>query len=481
MSVLDWFRRTEKPQNYTLKDPEVFGVPDSMVTGSGVTVTPDTALRISAVYGCVRILSETVASLPLHVYRRLPNGGRESVRHPLNNLLGVSGNGEQTAFEQREYQMSSLGLRGNAYSVLELDRRGLVSSIESLKPFYCHLGRSASGSLIVDYQEPGNSRVYRADQLWRVAALGSDGVQGLSPVALARENMALAITTEQSAARMFSNGNQTANVLEYEHQLTDEQIEKLRSQFTDQYSGYKNAHKPLILESGMSARSIGMSASDAQFLESRKFQIAEIARWYRVPLHMLAELDKATFSNIEHQSIEFVVHTIRPWLVRLEQSASRDLLTDAEKQRGLFLSHNVEGLLRGDTKARYEAYASGIVNGWMSRNEVRALENLNPVEGLDNYLVPLNMADASETVESLAVAENRILRKEAVKQSAEEFAQWLPGYYARQERRISDCFGVDAKGYGKARMLRLTEGDDIHQMIADSAKHTAGDIEDFIQ
>jgi HK97 family phage portal protein len=357
VSLLDWF----KPKAYTLKDPEFAHQVNPLFTGSGVSVTPDNAMKISAVYGCVRILSETVSSLPLHIYQKTGTG-RELARHPLNDLLGVSSNGEQTAMEMREFQMSSLCLRGNSYSAISRSNRGGVGAITPLKPAFCRLDRDGSGRLVVDYQEPGNNKTYTGSQIWRVAGMGSDGVTGLSPVALARENMGIAITTEQSAARVFSNGAQTATTLEFDHALSEDQLKRLRDQWEDNYSGYKNHHKPMILESGMKANAIGMNMTDAQFLESRKFQIAEIARWYRVPLHMLNELDKATFSNIEHQSIEFVIHTIRPWLVRLEQTISRDLLTPSERAAGLYASHKVEGLLRGDTKSRYEAYASGITN-----------------------------------------------------------------------------------------------------------------------
>jgi HK97 family phage portal protein len=474
VKLFDWFR----PKNYTLADPE-FATTFStgMTTGTGVVVTPDNALRISAVYGCVRILSETVASLPLKIYRETSKG-RELASHPLNDLLGVSGNGEQTAMEQREFQMSSLGLRGNSYSLVSRSFTGRVGQISGLKPAYVNMTRDASGKLVCDYQEPGNNGVYSADRIWRVAALGCDGVTGLSPIALARENLGLAIATEQSASRVFSNGGQSAIALEFDHPLGDAQLTNLRSQWADNYAGYANHHKPMILESGMKAKSIGMSLADAQFLESRKFQIAEIARWYRVPLHMLNELDKATFSNIEHQSIDFVVHTIRPWLVRIEQTISRDLLTPDERREGLFASHTVEGLLRGDTAARYAAYAVAITNGWMNRNEVRKLENFNPVPGLDDYLVPLNMVGSQEsTTKKLSDAENKTLLKESASRDSASFAKWATDYYSRQSQKISDTFGVDASSYALTRIQRISAATDPIEAAFAAIKYTQGDIE----
>lgn len=456
MSLLDWF----KPKNeLTLKEPEFSSthVP-TIFGGTGIAVTPDKAIQISAVYACVRILAETVASLPIHVYRKTDNG-REMVSHPLNDLLGVSCNGEQTAMELREFQMSSLGLRGNAYSHIQRSNRGGIGAINPLKPGFMSVERASNGELVFDYREPGNEGIYRQSEIWRIAGLGGDGVTGYSPVALAAEAMGVSIATEQSAARLFSNGQQGSLALEFERTLTPEQIENLRNQFASSSAGYKNAHKPLILESGMTAKEIGMNANESQFLESRKFQIAEIARWYRVPLHMLNELDKATFSNIEHQSIEFVMHTIRPWLVRIEQTISRDLLSERERQLGLFVSHNVEGLLRGDSKSRYEAYASAITNGWMSRNEVRRLENLNPADGLDEYIVPLNMGPAEEqksAVENLARAELAVLAKESESaKSGVDFYHAAENFYTRHCKRIERELGVDASGYAEKRLARM--------------------------
>jgi HK97 family phage portal protein len=457
VSLLDWFR----PKNeLTLTEPEIPGLTHGGVFGgTGITVTPDKAMRISAVYACVRILAETVASLPVHVYQRTSDG-RERIEHPLNDLLGVSCNGEQTAMELREFQMTSLGLRGNAYARIQRSNRGGVGAIHALKPGYMRVQRDGSGRLVFVYNEPGNEGIYADSEIWRIAGLGGDGVTGYSPITLAAESMGVAIATEQSAARLFSNGQQGSLALEFDHALTPEQIEALRNQFAANQAGYQNAHKPLLLESGMKAKEIGMNANDAQFLESRKFQISEIARWYRVPLHMLNELDRATFSNIEHQSIEFVMHTIRPWLVRIEQTISRDLLTARERAAGVFVAHNVEGLLRGDSKSRYEAYASAITNGWMSRNEVRKLENLNPAEGLDEYLAPLNMAgaesDDAEAIENLARAENAVLAKEADEAAdLDDFAKRLEGFYSRHEKRISLDLGVSADGYGMQRVQRM--------------------------
>ena len=484
MSIRDWFR----PKNATLKEPEFLRQSNnSIFGGTGISVTPEDAMKVSAVFGCVRILAETVASLPLKVYRTTPNG-REAVNHPLNDILGVTVNGEQTAMEFREFQMSSLGLRGNAYSVISRSNRGGIGSIDALKPAFMHIDRDANQRLVFDYQEPGNNNVYPADRIWRVAALGSDGVTGLSPIGLAKESIGVAIATEQTAARLFSNGTQASMTLNFDRTLTEDQINNLRNQFADNYAGYKNAHKPLILESGMTANKIGLNADEAQFLQSRKFQIAEIARWYRVPLHMLNELDKATFSNIEHQSIEFVMHTIRPWLVRIEQTIARDLLTRQERNAGLYVSHTVEGLLRGDSASRYAAYSSAITNGWMSRNEVRRLENLNPEDGLDDFVLPLNMSagestDVTETeaevLNRLAESEITILAKES-KNRGDSFAGWVVDYYSRQTDTIANALGVDASEYAGVRLERLSKAETIEEFLTIAESTVKTDLESLL-
>jgi hypothetical protein len=231
----------------------------------------------------------------------------------------------------------------------------------------------------------------------------------------------------------------------------------------------------MILESGMTAKSIGMSNADAQFLESRKAQVAEIARWFRVPPHMVGDLERATFSNIEHQSIEFVTQTIRPWLVRLEQSMARDLLSEAERRRGLYIEHTVEGLLRGDIKTRYEAYGSAITNGWMSRNEVRQLENFNRADGLDDFIVPMNMSTSGEA-ENLADTENKALILES-KKTPEKFAAWLPSFLERREQAIGERLGVSASGYAQTRIARMAEATSPIEAVAEAIKHTKSDIE----
>lgn len=469
--------------NATLKEPEWWR--QSLFNDNsmaGVTVTQDNAMTISAVYACVRILSETIAGLPLKIYEQV-DGQQRVADHPLNFIFGGSANGEQTSFELREFQMVNLALRGNSYSHV-IRRGGRVAAIEPLNAKFMNVDRDAMGRLVFDYQETGVSRVFSGADIWRVAGLGSNGVTGLSPISLAREGLGIAMATEGHAAKLFSNGAQIPGVLEFPTALKEDQINRLREQFANNNQGYKNAHKPLILESGMKYSSVGMSADDAQFLESRKYQMVDIARWFRVPPHKLGEMDRATFSNIEHQSIEFVVDTIVPWLVRLEQTISRDLLTANERGR-LFAKHSVEGLLRGDTKTRYEAYGKAIQDGWMNRNEARNLENLNRVDGLDEFVLPMNISTISEREKELnnsvsnlmATKEIKALEREIDRLTPDEFAAWVPEFYHRHRQALIENLHAPAdkiNDYINARISNLIKNpvETVPSVLANAAKET---------
>lgn len=455
------------PKNLTLQDGGEFSdsFDISPKSQTGANVNDSTALRQSAVYACVRVLSETVASLPLRVYRR--NGdSREAVDHPLNRLLGVSPNGEQTGFELREFQMTCLGLRGNAYAQKIYTRGGQIGEINPLNAAYMKVDRDSSGNLVFDYQETGNSNVFKSSDIWRVAALGSNGVTGLSPIALARESIGMSIAVEGHGASSFKNGVNPSVILHKDGVLSDPAFKRLKDQIESGHSGYGNARKPFIAEDGLKPYTISMSNADAQFIESRRFQAEDIARWYRVPPHMIGILDRATFSNIEQQSIDFVVNTLRPWLVRLESTMMRDLLTRTEQQ-SMFLSHTVDALLRGDTKTRYEAYGSAIDKGWRTRNEIRELENLKPVEGLNDFVLPVNVETISEREQRfenavsgmLADQEANALRQERNK-GCDDFGDRVVNFYARFKNKLVDAGVTDeaASDYVLKRCEEVEKG-----------------------
>lgn len=366
-------------------------------TSAGKPVNEHTAMQMTAVYSCVRILSETLAGLPLHVYRYNDSGGKEKyLKHPLYKLLHDEPNPEMTSFAFRETLMSHLLLWGNAYAQIIRNARGEVIALYPLMPNKMTVDRDSKGRLFYLYSRTSDdaptlgddSQVYLApSEVLHIPGLGFDGLIGYSPIAMAKNAVGLAIATEEYGAKFFANGAAPGGVLEHPGTIKDPQ--KVKESWNAAYQGSQNAHRVAVLEEGMKYQPIGISPEQAQFLETRKFQINEIARIFRVPPHMLADLEKSSFSNIEQQSLEFVKYTLDPWVVRWEQSMCRALLTESEKPT-VFIKFNVDGLLRGDYVSRMNGYATARQNGWMSANDIRELENLDriPAElGGDLYLI----------------------------------------------------------------------------------------------
>lgn len=376
-------------------------------SASGISVTPSTALQSTAVFACVRVLAETVASLPLPVYRRLAGGGKErAADHYLYPILHDLPNPELTSFEFREALMGHLALWGNAYAEIERDGAGRVRALWPLRPDKIQVVRE-QGELLYYYTLPEGTRVaLKPVQVFHIRGLSGDGIVGYSPIRLAREAIGLALATEEFGARFFSNGAHPGGIVEYPSVLKDEAYERFKKSVQEAYGGLSKSHRLMVLEQGLKYHQIGIPPEDSQFLETRKFQVNEIARIFRVPPHMVGDLERATFSNIEHQSIEFVVHTIRPWLVRWEQAIKRDLFLPGERST-FFPEFLVDGLLRGDTKSRYEAYAVGRQNGWLSADDIRELENMNPLPDgqgkiylVNGNMIPADMAGKQQAVRS---------------------------------------------------------------------------------
>lgn len=369
-------------------------------TTSGKTVNERTALQTTAVYACVRILSETIASLPLHVYRYSEGGKAKDTEHVLYTLLHDEPNPDMTSFVFRETLMSHLLIWGNAYSQILRDRSGQVIGLYPLLPDQMSVHRSEKGKLFYVYnryeednpnfQEKG-SIVLSQEEVLHIPGLGFDGLIGYSPIALAKNAVGMTLACEEYGASFFGNGANPGGVLEHPGILKDPA--KVRDSWNAVYQGTRNAHKVAVLEEGMSYKQIGIPPEEAQFLETRKFQINEIARLFRIPPHMVGDLEKSSFSNIEQQSLEFVKYTLDPWVVRFEQALKKSLLLPEEKKTH-FIKFNVDGLLRGDYQSRMNGYAIGRQNGWLSTNDIRELEELNPIppeEGGDLYLINGNM------------------------------------------------------------------------------------------
>ena len=369
-------------------------------TTSGKPVNERTAMQTTAVYACVRILAEAVASLPLHVYEYQDDGGKKLVYdHPLYYLLHDEPNPEMTSFAFRETLMTHLLLWGNAYAQIIRNGKNEIIGLYPLMPDRMTVDRDENGKLYYEYQlssddvhtMKGSTVVLQPKDVLHIPGLGFDGLVGYSPIAMAKNAIGLAIAAEEYGSKFYANGAAPSGVLEHPGVLKDPG--KVRESWNATFGGSANSNKVAVLEEGMKYTPISISPNEAQFLETRKFQINEIARIFRVPPHMVGDLEKSSFSNIEQQSLEFVKYTLDPWVSRWEQNMMRSLLT-AEEKSTYFIKFNVDGLLRGDYQSRMNGYAIGRQNGWMSANDIRELENLDriPAElGGDLYLINGNM------------------------------------------------------------------------------------------
>ena len=396
------FKSRDKPKNNTAGSSYRFFTGGST---AGKNVTERSAMQMTAVYSCVRVLSEAVAGLPLHVYKYRSDGGKEkALNHPLYFLLHDEPNPEMTSFVFRETLMTHLLLWGNAYAQIIRNGKGEVVALYPLMPNRMTVDRDENRRLYYKYYR-GNDEAIRSKEyeiilspydVLHIPGLGFDGLVGYSPIAMAKNAIGLAIATEEYGAKFFANGAAPSGVLE--HSGTLKNPDKVRESWNATFGGSHNANKVAVLEEGMKYTPISISPEQAQFLETRKFQINEIARIFRVPPHMVGDLEKSSFSNIEQQSLEFVKYTLEPWLVRWEQSMVRSLLTPSEK-REYFIKFNVDGLLRGDYASRMSGYATARQNGWMSANDIRELENLDRIpaeEGGDLYLINGNMTKLAD-------------------------------------------------------------------------------------
>ena len=395
------FRSRDAPRNSTSGSAYRFFMGNST---SGKRVNERSAMQMTAVYSCVRILSEAVAGLPLHLYQYTDKSSKEkAIDNPLYFLLHDEPNTEMTSFVFRETLMTHLLLWGNAYSQIIRNGKGEVVGLYPLMPDRMTVNRDEKGRLYYEYMvssddaktlKDGTVRLSPYDVL-HIPGLGFDGLVGYSPIAMAKNAIGLAIAAEEYGSKFYANGATPSGILEYPG--TVKEPDKVRESWNAGFGGSSNAHKIAVLEEGMKYTPISISPNEAQFLETRKFQINEIARIFRVPPHMVGDLEKSSFSNIEQQSLEFVKYTLEPWLVRWEQAMQRSLIPQDDKSK-YFIKFNVDGLLRGDYQSRMQGYATARQNGWMSANDIRELENLDRIpaeDGGDLYLINGNMMPLS--------------------------------------------------------------------------------------
>lgn len=365
-------------------------------TFTGRSVTTQSAMQLVTVFACVRVLSESVGMLPCKLMSDAGDIRKPATDHPLYELLAIAPNGYMTAQEFWELLVACLCLRGNFYAY-KVEVMGKVKELLPIDP--SAVKPKLNDDWTVTYKvtfRDGHTEELPQEKIWHVRTLTLDGLNGLNPVAYARQAIALGLATEEHGARLFKNGAVTSGILQTEQKLEDKAFERLQKQFNEDQAGLTNAHKPMILEMGLDWKPIALNQEDSQFLETRKYQRDEICAIYRVPPHMIANLDRATFSNIEHQSMGFVSYSLVPYLTRIENRIRIGLIKPGERATH-YAKFNAGALLRGDQKTRYESYGQGINWGILSPNECRDMEDLNPRIGGDIYLTPTNMTTKPET------------------------------------------------------------------------------------
>lgn len=386
-------------------------------SSAGINVSESVAMNFSSVFAAIKILAESIAQVPLVLYERLDDdietassgprafvdraisrGRRPAIEHPVYFLLHNQPNELMTSYIWRETLQAHLGGWGNCYSLILFDAAGYPQSLLPIDPSLVTIDKNNSRNIRYRIRIDNESYYVFPERVLHVPALGFDGIVGYSPIYMARHAIGLGIAMEQFGAAFFKNGAKSGIALSHPARLSNEAVANIKKQWAEDYAGVERAHLPKVLQEGMTVSPLSIAPEDAQFLQSRKFQLAEIARFYRLPLHKFQELDQAKYANIEQQNIEFVTDSLMPWFVRWEQELERKLLTKKERQK-YFIRFKVNGFLRGDATSRKDFYQSGITNGWLTRNEARELEDLNPIDGADELLIPLNMRTMSQGFE----------------------------------------------------------------------------------
>jgi HK97 family phage portal protein len=430
---------------------------------SGVKITEQTALRSTVVLACVRVIAEAIASLPLHVFERGEDGAKAKARsHPLYFVLHDRPNDFMTSFTWRELAVANVLLAGNHFSEIQFGGDGQIRALWPLPTATKAFIERGRLWYLVPLPD-GTSRVLSAERVYHVPGLGFDGISGKSVIKWGKEAIALSLAAEEFGARLFGNNANPGGIITSEKKLDDDAKKRLKAAWEQSHGGLDRAHRVAVLEEGLKWQQTGISPDDAQALETRKFQVSEIARLFRVPPHLIADVEKSTSwgTGIEQQNIGLVTFTLRPWLVRFEQTYNYRLFLAAERGR-YFVEHNVDGLLRGDAKSRNEALAIQRQWGIINANEWRAIENMNPLDGAagDTYLVPLNMASADQppvpTIEpgsepqdeeprALPPVELRSEHVHTRKQIAQSFRSVFEDAFARIARRERNDILAEAK------------------------------------
>ncbi|MEV3830203.1 phage portal protein [Aeromonas allosaccharophila] len=373
---------------------------------SGVMVTPESALAQGTVRACVTLLAESIAQLPCELYQRSDDSRNKATDHPLYDIIHVCPNLKDTIFEFNEQRMGHLGLRGNSYSLIDRDGSGYVTELIPVNPDKIMVLKGSNGLPFYKLLD-GSNQILPMRMMHHVKGFSLDGYLGVSPIQSNPDAIGLAMAVDEHAGSVFANGTALSGVIEAPNKPfeTQAKLDAFKSKFVGDYSGARNSFGVALLQEGMQYKQMAMNNEQAQLLESRKYGAIEICRLYKVPPHMIGELDRATNNNIEHQGLQFVIYTLLPWVKRIEAAMMRDLLLPSER-KDLYIEFNLSGLLRADQKSRYESYALGRQWGWLSVNDIRRLENLSPIQGGDIYLTPLNMASTGKLPQGISQATN---------------------------------------------------------------------------
>ena len=385
------FRSSPENPSTSLSNPAAWLTGLFGTSKTGVQVSEDNALTFSAVYAAVRIISETIASIPLKVYQADGETRVKAVGHPVQDLLAKAPNSVSSTFTFREAMASNLVLHGNAYAKIEMNAAGRPTALIPLNPMKVEV-KVVDGEKVYVFDK---KHTYLDYEMLHFVGLSFNGLTGKSPLSMAREAVAIGLAAQEYGARFYSNGANAGGVITAPGRLNTEVVKRLRESWNRAQSGNSNSHSTAILEEGMKYEKIGLDPEAAQFLQSRKFQVNEIARIFRIPPSYLADLENSsTRANTEQQAIQFVRDCITPYVRRMEVELNRKLFREDEPN--LYAYFTMEGLMRGDLQGRYDAYATARQWGWLSVNDIRDLENLNPVEGGDIYLQPLNMVQSGQ-------------------------------------------------------------------------------------
>lgn len=398
MRVIDRIKLAFQPKNALLELLQRYA--DDYLTGKDVPtvttigkLTADSAMKYSAVFACNRVLAETVASCPVFLYEKTKEGRQTAVSHPLYERLHYQPNPDMTPSAFKESTVTNINFGGNSFYQKVIGPYGDLLELRPITWDRVRMKRDGPGSPIL-YSVDRSDRWQTRETILHIPGLTLDGYFGITPLEYAQTTLAVGITQETFQKRFYENGVMTSGIFEYPDELKEAAFKRLKEDIKTNYAGLANAGVPMILEGGGKFKEVSMKLSDAQFIESKRFQIEDICRFYRVPLHLVQDLSRSTNNNIETQSLEFVMYTMLPWFKRLEENLNLQLLGSDDRKAGRYFEFKVDALLRGDSKTRSEAYAYGRQWGWLSVNDIRRMENLNPIPNGDRYLEPVNMVEA---------------------------------------------------------------------------------------